>query len=79
MFHKIRNGELTREGFEKSLATYQRDKIVLLRNAQKFGLELFKTKLQELEMSISMVELFLEKFDDIKKAKDFYSKHRLVK
>ncbi len=65
MFQKIRKGELTKDAFVAQLNKYQSDKIELQRNATKFGPDLFKSKLKELEMSISFCEIFLEKFDDI--------------
>ena len=77
LFTKVRSGELTREGFEKSLATYLNDRVVLQRNAQRFGAELFQSKLKDIEMSISICELFLENFDKI--AKGPVKKHRLIK
>jgi hypothetical protein len=77
MFAKIQNGELSRKAFEKQLAQYEHDKIILQRNANLFGPEMFKSKLKGIEMSISMVELFLEKFDDIVKGPA--PRHRLVK
>lgn len=77
MFGKIRNGQLTREEFERSLAGYKTDKVILQRNAGKFGPELFQSKLREIEMSISMCELFIEKFEEI--SKDLKVKPRLIK
>jgi hypothetical protein len=67
LFHKIQSGELTREGFEKSLATYQSDKIILQRNALKFSADAFQSKLKDLEMSITICLLFLENFDELSK------------
>jgi hypothetical protein len=65
MFAKVRSGELSKEGFVKTLNGYQADKLELMRNHERYGAELFKSKMRDLDMSISMVELFIEKFDDI--------------
>jgi hypothetical protein len=77
LFAKVRNGTLTREGFVKSLEGYQTDRDILNRNVQRFGPEMFQNKLNEIQLSISICELFIENFDKI--AKGSKQRHRLVK
>ena len=67
VFRAIRNGQLSKDAFVAQLNKYETDKIELQRNAIKFGPELFKSKLKEIEMSISFCEIFLSKYDDIAK------------
>jgi hypothetical protein len=65
MFNKIRSGELSKDAFESQLAQYEKEKIVIRRNASDLSPEFVKEKLRDLDLSISFTQIFIDKFDEI--------------
>lgn len=65
LFSKVRSGQLNKDGFLRTLASYEAERIELRRNEASYGPDLFKSKLRDIDMSISMIQLFIDKFDDI--------------
>lgn len=65
MFDKVRSGELTKRGFERTLAGYQTQKAMLIIDKAKYGPELYFSKMNELEMCINMTQLFIDKYEEI--------------
>lgn len=65
---KIKDNEVTKDGLLFTLSRYQADRIELSRLASigRLDPDTYKAKRRDLDMSISMVELFITKFDDIK-------------
>ncbi len=69
LFKKIKSGELTKDGCVKTLAGYQLDKYELMRNAKYYSPEAFKSKMSEIDTSINLVEILVDKFDEIRDSK----------
>lgn len=68
LFHKIRSGQITLEAFQRQLTEYNSQRLELIESKDKFGPDLYKNRLRELELQISFTQIFIDKFDSIKTA-----------
>lgn len=66
LFKKVRDGQISIDAFERQLNAYEVERLELQRNAGQYGAELFKSKMRDIDMSISMIQIFIDKFDEIK-------------
>lgn len=59
----IQSGKLSKLAFQKMLQQYESERGLLIKS--NYGPDVLKAKLRGINLSISLVQLFIEKFDDL--------------
>ena len=67
LFNKVQAGELQVEGFKRTLWGYESERIELRRNAGAYTPTEFQSKLKDLDLAIGIAQVFVDKFEEIKK------------
>lgn len=67
LFSGIRDGSVTKDACTRVLNRYEGEKLDLAKREKHFGPELFKDKMQDMDISISLMKIIIEKYDIIAK------------
>lgn len=69
LFKGIGKGLITKKACELMLEAYRRDRTTLQRTKAKYGLDLYNSKMNDINMSIDLMKIIIQRYEQI--AKEF--------
>ncbi len=69
LFKGIQSKELSKDAFANTLAVYEGQRSMLVRNREHISPEMYASRLRDLDMSVKIAKLFVDNFKKIAQGK----------